>query len=247
MSGKAALTVRDLRAGYGEQDILKGVSITVPEGRIVAIVGPNGSGKSTLLKAIYGIVPVRAGTVELEGASLKGRRPDQITAMGLNMVPQIANVFPEMSVLENLELGALPIRHRYREQLAKVLAAQPLLERLLPQRAATLSGGQRQMVALGRALMSDPKLILLDEPSAGLAPMVQDQVFAKVKEINGQGVSVLMVEQRARQCLAIADYAYVLEQGQNRLEGEAAALMNDPEVIRLYLGAARTPVAGAPA
>jgi ABC-type branched-subunit amino acid transport system ATPase component len=235
----AALTVRDLRAGYGEQDILKGISITVPEGRIVAIVGPNGSGKSTLLKAIYGIVPVRAGTVELQGTSLAGRRPDQITGLGLNMVPQIANVFPEMSVLENLELGALPIRRRYREQLAKVLAAQPLLERLLPQRAATLSGGQRQMVALGRALMSDPRLIILDEPSAGLAPMVQDQVFAKIKEINGQGVSVLMVEQRARQCLAIADYAYVLEQGLNRLEGEATALMHDPEVVRLYLGAAR--------
>jgi ABC-type branched-subunit amino acid transport system ATPase component len=235
----AALTVRDLRAGYGEQDILKGVSITVPEGRIVAIVGPNGSGKSTLLKAIYGIVPVRAGTIELRGTSLVGRRPDQITGLGLNMVPQIANVFPEMSVLENLELGALPIRRRYPEQLAKVLAAQPLLERLLPQRAATLSGGQRQMVALGRALMSDPRLIILDEPSAGLAPMVQDQVFAKIKEINGQGVSVLMVEQRARQCLAIADYAYVLEQGLNRLEGEATALMHDPEVVRLYLGAAR--------
>ena len=155
------------------------------------------------------------------------------------MVPQIANVFPDLSVLENLEIGALPIRRQFREQSTKVLAALPLLEPLLGRRAATLSGGQRQMLAVGRALMSNPSLLILDEPSAGLAPMVQDEVFAKIKAVNALGVSILMVEQKARQCLAVADYGYVLEQGRNRLEGPAQALLSDPEVIKLYLGAGK--------
>jgi ABC-type branched-subunit amino acid transport system ATPase component len=243
MSG-AVLSVRDIQAGYGEEMVLKGVSIEVARGTIVAIIGPNGSGKSTLLKVIYGLLPARQGSVTLShepGAArtLTGMAPSAITALGLNMVPQLANVFPEMSVLENLQIGALPIRHRLREQLDKVLAALPALGSMLDKRAATLSGGQRQMLAVGRALMSDPRLLILDEPSAGLAPKVQDEVFAKIKAINGLGVSILMVEQRARQCLAIAHYGYVLEQGRNRLEGPAAAMLTDPEVIRLYLGARR--------
>ena len=160
--------------------------------------------------------------------------PHRITALGVNMVPQIANVFADLSVAENLEIGAILNRHRLRERMDVVLAALPAMRRLLPRRAATLSGGQRQMLAVGRALMSDPRLLILDEPSAGLAPRVQDEVFAIVRTINGLGVSVLMVEQRARQCLAIADYGYVLEQGHNRLEGSAQALLRDPEVVRLY-------------
>jgi ABC-type branched-subunit amino acid transport system ATPase component len=230
------LSARDLRAGYGGEDILRGVSIAVPERSIVAIIGPNGSGKSTLLKAIYGLIPVRAGSVSLAGNELAGMRPHRITALGVNMVPQLANVFPDLSVFENLEVGAILNRHRLRERLDAVLAALPALRGLLSRRAATLSGGQRQMLAVGRALMSDPRLLILDEPSAGLAPRVQDEVFAIVRTINGLGVSVLMVEQRARQCLAIADYGYVLEQGRSRLEGPAQALLQDPEVVRLYLG-----------
>jgi branched-chain amino acid transport system ATP-binding protein len=230
------LSARDLRAGYGGEDILRGVSIAVPERSIVAIIGPNGSGKSTLLKAIYGLIPVRAGSVSLAGNELAGMRPHRITALGVNMVPQLANVFPDLSVFENLEVGAILCRHRLRERLDAVLAALPALRGLLSRRAATLSGGQRQMLAVGRALMSDPRLLILDEPSAGLAPRVQDEVFAIVRTINGLGVSVLMVEQRARQCLAIADYGYVLEQGRNRLEGPAQVLLKDPEVVRLYLG-----------
>jgi ABC-type branched-subunit amino acid transport system ATPase component len=238
------LTVENVRAGYGDEDILHGVSITVPRGRIVAIIGPNGSGKSTLLKAVYGLVPPRQGRIILSDRTgapcdLAGMRPNRITALGVNMVPQLANVFPEMSVLENLEIGALPIRERLKEQLEAVLSALPLLRAMLHKRAATLSGGQRQMLGVGRALMSDPHLLILDEPSAGLAPKVQDEVFAKVKAINALGVSVLMVEQRARQCLAIADYGYVLEQGRNRLEGAAANMLTDPEVVRLYLGVRR--------
>jgi ABC-type branched-subunit amino acid transport system ATPase component len=229
------LNVYQLRAGYGGEDILHGVSITVTEGRIVAIIGPNGSGKSTLLKAIYGLIPIRAGAVSLAGTELAGLRPHRITALGVNMVPQLLNVFPDLSVLENLEIGAILNSHRLRERLDTVLTALPGLRGLLSRRAATLSGGQRQMLAVGRALMSDPRLLILDEPSAGLAPRVQDEVFAIVRGINGLGVSVLMVEQRARQCLAIADYGYVLEQGRNRLEGPAEALLRDPEVVRLYL------------
>ena len=230
------LSVRDVRAGYGGEDILRGVSIAVPERSIVAIIGPNGSGKSTLLKAIYGLIPLRAGSVSLAGNELAGMRPHRITALGVNMVPQIANVFADLSVFENLDVGAILNRHRLRERLDVVLAALPALRGLLSRRAATLSGGQRQMLAVGRALMSDPRLLILDEPSAGLAPRVQDEVFAIVRTINGLGVSVLMVEQRARQCLASADYGYVLEQGRNRLEGSAQALLQDPEVVRLYLG-----------
>jgi len=243
MSGDI-LTAEALRAGYGDEDILKGVSIRVPRGGLVAIIGPNGSGKSTLLKTIYGIVRTRAGNtiLHMEGiddTSLTGLRPAAITALGLNMVPQLANVFPEMSVRENLEIGAVPLKGRFKERLDKVLAALPFVEPLLGKRAATLSGGQRQMVAFGRALMSDPKLLILDEPSAGLAPKVQDEIFALIKTINERGVSILMVEQRARQCLAISDYGYVLEQGRNRLEGPARDMLTNAEVVRLYLGTAK--------
>ncbi|MCX5493381.1 ABC transporter ATP-binding protein [Kaistia dalseonensis] len=235
------LKVEGLKAGYGEENILHGISIRVPRRSIVAIIGPNGSGKSTLLKSIYGLVSIRGGSVTLFDAeekpvSLVGKRSNAITALGMNMVPQLANVFADMTVLENLQMGSLPARHKYAERYERVLDALPLIKGMLSKRAATLSGGQRQMVAFGRALMSDPSLLLLDEPSAGLAPMVQEEIFSKTREINALGVSILMVEQRARQCLAIADYGYVLEQGRNRLEGTGAAMIDDPEVIRLYLG-----------
>lgn len=237
-----ALTVRGLHAGYGGEDVLHGVSLTVPRGAIVAVIGPNGSGKSTLLKAIYGLLPSRRGHVTLCAADrtheLAGLPPHRITALGVNMVPQLANVFPDMSVQENLEIGGLPARNRL-DQRDKVLAALPQLGTMLRKRAATLSGGQRQMLGLARALMSDPSLLILDEPSAGLAPMVQDDVFARIKTVNTLGVSVLMVEQKARQCLTIADYGYVLEQGRNRLEGPARSMLQDPEVVRLYLGVRR--------
>ena len=233
------LLVRGLFSGYNEEDVLKGVDIEVERRAIVAIIGPNGSGKSTLLRTIYGLIPSRRGEImlfdqERRGHSLNRMKPERITSLGVNMAPQLANVFPEMSVHENLEIGALPIRHRFAEQRDKVLAALPLLKPMLAKRAATLSGGQRQALAI--ALMSDPSLLILDEPSAGLAPIVQDEVFATVQAINRLGVSILMVEQRARQCLAIAHFGYVLEQGRNRLAGAAHELMNDPEVVRLYLG-----------
>jgi ABC-type branched-subunit amino acid transport system ATPase component len=235
------LTAREVSAGYGDENILHGVSIDVRRGTIVAVIGPNGSGKSTLLKTLYGLVPARQGRVTLfpeagRGVELTGLKPSRITALGVNMVPQLANVFAEMSVLENLEIGALPARERCTEQLERVLAAFPMLRTLLRKRAATLSGGQRQMLGVARAMMSDPRVLILDEPSAGLAPAVLEEVFARVRAINQAGVSILMVEQKARQCLAMADYGYVLDQGRNRLEGPGPTLLEDPEVVRLYLG-----------
>jgi ABC-type branched-subunit amino acid transport system ATPase component len=239
-----ALTVRDVHAGYGGEDVLHGVSLDVSRGTVVAVIGPNGSGKSTLLKAIYGLLPVRRGSVILfdnqrTARDLADLPPHRVTALGVNMVPQLGNVFPNLSVQENLEIGALPARRQFNQQLDKVFATLPQLGTMLRKRAATLSGGQRQMLGLARALMSDPSLLILDEPSAGLAPMVQDEVFAQIRTINSLGVSVLMVEQKARQCLAIADYGYVLEQGRNRLDGPAKSMLEDREVVRLYLGVRR--------
>jgi len=235
------LSVRGLVAGYSDENVLHGVSLDVPRGAIVAVIGPNGCGKSTLLKTIYGLVRARGGEVvyhdgqEIE-QRLDGLRPHAVTRLGVNMVPQLANVFPELSVRENLMVGADVAGGRFGDRLERVLRTFPALEPALPKRAATLSGGQRQMLGLGRALIADPHLLILDEPSAGLAPAVVDEVFTKVKAINGEGVSILMVEQKARQCLALADYAYVLDMGRNRIEGTGQQLLADQEVIAAYLG-----------
>jgi neutral amino acid transport system ATP-binding protein len=235
------LSVRDVVAGYFDENVLHGVSIDVPAGAIVAVIGPNGSGKSTLLKTIYGLLAARQGDVVFVDRSgtrqnLVGRRPHAITRLGVNMVPQLANTFPELSVRENLEIGADVAGGHFADRLEKVLQTFPALTLALPKRAATLSGGQRQMLGIARALIADPQLLILDEPSAGLAPAIVDEVFAKVKAINATGVSILMVEQKARQCLALADYGYVLDMGQNRIEGTGAHLLNDREVIDAYLG-----------
>jgi ABC-type branched-subunit amino acid transport system ATPase component len=243
MSGERdpILSVRNLVAGYVDENVLHGVSIDVPSGAIVAVIGPNGSGKSTLLKTIYGLVPPRDGEVifrDRDGTrqNLVGLRPHAITRLGLNMVPQLANVFPDMSVRENLEVGADAAGGRFADRLAWVLDTFPALEPALPKRAATLSGGQRQMLGIARALIADPQLLILDEPSAGLAPAVVEEVFSRVKSINDEGVSILMVEQKARQCLALSDYGYVLDMGQNRIEGTGEQLLTDRDVIDAYLG-----------
>jgi ABC-type branched-subunit amino acid transport system ATPase component len=235
------LSVRGLVSGYADENVLHGVSIDIPTGAIVAVIGPNGCGKSTLLKTIYGLVPPRGGEVvfrDREGArhNLVGLRPHVMTKLGLNMTPQLANVFPDMSVRENLEIGADMAGGHFADRLERVLHTFPALEPALSKRAATLSGGQRQMLGIGRALIANPQLLILDEPSAGLAPAVVDEVFAKVKAINAEGVSILMVEQKARQCLALSDYGYVLDMGQNRMEGTGHDLLNDREVIDAYLG-----------
>jgi neutral amino acid transport system ATP-binding protein len=242
MNGRSlVLSARNLVSGYFDENVLHGVSIDVPAGAIVAVIGPNGSGKSTLLKTIYGLLSARAGTIVFvdragERHNLVGRRPHAVTKLGLNMVPQLANTFPELSVRENLEVGGDVADGRFADRLERALDTFPALKPALPKRAATLSGGQRQMLGIARALMADPQLLILDEPSAGLAPAVVDEVFAKVKAINADGVSILMVEQKARQCLALADYGYVLDMGQNRIAGTGKDLLANPEVIAAYLG-----------
>jgi ABC-type branched-subunit amino acid transport system ATPase component len=235
------LTVRDLVSGYVDENVLHGVSIDVPAGAIVAVIGPNGCGKSTLLKTIYGLVPPRGGQVlfrdhQGQQHDLAGLPPYAITRLGLNMVPQIANVFPDMSVQENLEIGAGVASGRFVDHLERVLVTFPALRAALTKRAATLSGGQRQMLGIARALIAGPQLLILDEPSAGLAPAVVDEVFATVDTINAEGVTILMVEQKARQCLALSDYGYVLDMGQNRIAGTGQQLLENQEVIAAYLG-----------
>lgn len=235
------LAVRGLRAGYGEVDVISDVNLNVAADGFVSIIGPNGAGKSTLLKALYGLLRPRDGTITLDGQhELAGKKPYQITGLGMNYVPQVANVFPGMSVTENLEVGAMPVRRETAERMERMFELFPLLRERRRQRAGTMSGGQRQMLALARALIPDPKLLLLDEPSAGLAPKVVGEVFAKLREINELGVAILMVEQNARRSLAMSDYSYVLDLGRNRYEGRGSDLLRDPKISELYLGGART-------
>jgi len=226
----------DLTGGYGDADILHGVSLSVEPGEIVVIVGPNGAGKSTALKAVFGLVTVRGGRIGLNGTDLTGKRTDQIVRAGISFVPQTENVFPSLTVEENLEMGAYLRNDDIAPQKARVFELFPPLLEKRRQPAGTLSGGQRQMVAMGRALMLDPKLLLVDEPTAGLSPLFMDQIFSILKTINQTGVAILMVEQNAKQALAIADRGYVLATGQNRHEGSGRELLDDPAVAEMFLG-----------
>lgn len=235
-SKATVLEVSGLVAGYGEVQILHGVSLRVAEGEMVAVIGPNGAGKSTLMKAIVGLVRPQAGRVLLRGQDITGLPPEQVVARGICYVPQADNVFPSLTVQENLEMGAYLVPKQVKERLERAFALFPELAQRRHERAGRLSGGQRQMLALARALMLDPQVLLLDEPSAGLAPRMVEVVFAKVREINAAGTAVLMVEQNAREALKLAHRAYVLAMGQNRLEGPAQELLGSPEVARSYLG-----------
>ncbi|MFV9673542.1 MAG: ABC transporter ATP-binding protein [Acidimicrobiia bacterium] len=217
-------------------DILRGVDLTLADGELVGIIGPNGAGKSTLVKAIFGLVPVREGLVTLRGDDISNLAAHELVALGVGYVPQRANVFPSLTVEDNLRMGLYLDPKAWDERLAAVVEIFPLLEDRSEQRAGFLSGGERQMVAIGRALMMDPSVLLLDEPSAGLSPANQDLVFERVRGIADSGVSVIMVEQNARRCLQIADRAYVLDQGQNAHTGPGHDLLHDPKVIDLYLG-----------
>jgi branched-chain amino acid transport system ATP-binding protein len=217
-------------------DILRGVDLTLANGELVGIIGPNGAGKSTLVKAIFGLVPVREGLVTLRGDDISNLAAHQLVALGVGYVPQRANVFPSLTVEDNLRMGLYLDPKAWDERLAAVVEIFPLLTDRSEQRAGFLSGGERQMVAIGRALMMDPSVLLLDEPSAGLSPANQDLVFERVRGIADSGVSVIMVEQNARRCLQIADRAYVLDQGRNAHTGPGRDLLHDPKVIDLYLG-----------
>lgn len=228
---------QDLHAGYLPGiNILNGCSLTANEGDLIGIIGPNGAGKSTLLKAIFGQVNVREGHVLLKGEDITNMKANKLVSKGVAFVPQTNNVFPSLTIEENLQMGVFQSPKRFQERFDFVTNIFPDLGKRRAQRAGSLSGGERQMVAMGRALMIDPSVLLLDEPSAGLSPVRQDEAFLRVKEVNQAGVTIIMVEQNARRCLQICDRAYVLDQGKDAYTGTGRELLNDPKMIDLYLG-----------
>lgn len=236
-NGELLLEARSVYAGYlPGVDILRDLDLDLFDGELVGIIGPNGAGKSTFIKAVFGLVDVRQGTVRLRGADITTLAAHELVARGVGYVPQRANVFPSLTVEENLRMGLYLAPKLWDQRIEYVTELFPLLRDRSSQKAGLLSGGERQMVAMGRALMMDPSLLLLDEPSAGLSPANQDLVFERVRRIADTGVSILMVEQNARRCLQIADRAYVLDQGTNAYEGTGHELMHDTNVIALYLG-----------
>jgi branched-chain amino acid transport system ATP-binding protein len=234
----ALLEVEELRAGYGKMEILKGVSLRVEAGQVVSIIGPNGAGKSTVFRTLFGLLPARQGRVRLDGEDITNRSPAELLRRGMAYVPQGRNVFPLMTVEENLRLGAY-IRRRSAEleqDVARVFETFPPLREARGKRAADLSGGQQQMLEMGRALLLRPRLLLLDEPTLGLAPLVFREIFRIITELRRAGQTILMVEQNAAKALEISDYAYVLELGVNRYQGSGEEIRTDERVRRLYLG-----------
>ena len=217
-------------------NILDGCDLVAHPGDLIGIIGPNGAGKSTLLKAIFGLVEIRSGAVHLAGGDITNTSPHRLVSRGMGFVPQTDNVFPSLTIRENLEMGAYQAVGDFDDRYTFVCELFPRLAERADQRAGALSGGERQMVAMGRALMMEPKVLLLDEPSAGLSPLLQDDVFARVAAINATGVTIIMVEQNARRCLEICHRGYVLDQGRNAYTDTGRALLDDPRVIDLYLG-----------
>jgi len=230
------LSAQGMTGGYGGMDILKGVQLAVDAGEIVVIVGPNGAGKSTAMKAIFGLVHLREGSVVFDGDTITNAQPERLVRVGLGYVPQERNIFPNLSVHENLEMGAYIRRDNITASLERVYELFPPLVDKRKQAAGELSGGQRQMVAFGRALMTDPRILMLDEPTAGLSPLFMDEIFDRIIAVNQTGVGILMVEQNARQALEIADRGYVLATGENRYIDTGPNLLADREVVESFLG-----------
>jgi branched-chain amino acid transport system ATP-binding protein len=236
-SSAALVKADELIAGYlPGVNILNGCDFYADEGELVGIIGPNGAGKSTLLKAMFGLVKINSGTVTLRGEEITNLKADKLVRKGIGFVPQTNNVFPSLTIEENLQMGLYQAPSKFAERFEFVCGLFPALADRRRQRTGSLSGGERQMVAMSRALMMDPAVLLLDEPSAGLSPALQDEVFIRTKQINRAGVTVIMVEQNARRCLQICDRGYVLDQGRNAYSGTGQELMHDPKVIELYLG-----------
>ena len=230
------LRLESVTAGYTDENIIHEVTLKVEKGEIVSIIGPNGSGKSTLMKSVFGLTRMRGGRIRFLGQDVTGKRPDELVRLGLAYVPQERNVFSSLTVKENLEMGGVSLAGEMEERLEGVLELFPRLAERLGQRAGTLSGGEQKMLAVGRAMVTRPSLLMLDEPSAALSPKVMGQLFAEIEEINRRGVTILMVEQNARRALAISDRGYILELGRNRFQGPAKSLLDNPEVCSLYLG-----------
>ncbi|MGH1490859.1 MAG: ABC transporter ATP-binding protein [Acidimicrobiales bacterium] len=246
MSDLPLINVNNVVAGYvPEVNILNGCNLEVFQGELIGIVGPNGAGKSTLLKAMFGLLHIREGSITLGGDEISHLKAHALVEKGIGFVPQNNNVFPSLTIEENLEMGVFLAPGRFDERFEVVAEMFPRLAERRKQRAGSLSGGERQMLAMSRALMMDPKVLLLDEPSAGLSPALQDQVFVNTKQINNAGISIVMVEQNARRCLQICDRGYVLDQGTNAYTDTGKNLLNDPKVIELYLGTLAKAVGGA--
>ncbi len=237
ISNQLILEASNVVAGYVDGvDILQGANLSVYEGELVTVIGSNGAGKSTLAKAIFGLVPVRSGEILFGDRNLIGLKPEQIVRQGISYVPQVANVFPSLSVSDNLDMGAYTREGNIAAVKDKIYTTFPVLAKRRNQRAGTLSGGERQMLAMGRALMLEPKLLILDEPSAALSPILVQDIFNLIQQINQTGTSIILVEQNARKALAIADRGYVMHLGKDEFTGKGADLLNDPEVTELYLG-----------
>jgi len=226
----------NMTGGYGSADILHDCTIGVEQGEIAVVVGPNGAGKSTAMKAIFGMLNLRQGRVTIDGEDITALKPEERVLKGMGFVPQTANVFTSLSVEENLEMGAFIRRDDFSKTMEQVFDLFPILKEKRKQPAGELSGGQRQQVAVGRALMTEPKVLMLDEPTAGVSPIVMDELFDRIIEVARTGIAILMVEQNAKQALNIADKGYVLVQGENRFTDTGAALMANPEVRRAFLG-----------
>ncbi|MGI9334028.1 MAG: ABC transporter ATP-binding protein [Gammaproteobacteria bacterium] len=233
----AVLELESVCAGYGESDILHDISLRVDGGEIVVVIGPNGAGKSTAMKAVFGLLQIHSGAIRLAGEEITNTPPEEVVKQGVAFVPQTANVFVSLSVDENLEMGAYVSRESPRARIEEIYELFPPLREKRRHAAGSLSGGQRQMVAMGKALMLHPKILLLDEPTAGLSPKYRGEIFHIVKDMNAAGATILMVEQNAKQALAIADRGYVLVDGKNRFEGSGGELLADDEVARMFLGA----------
>ncbi|MBM7803008.1 branched-chain amino acid transport system ATP-binding protein [Curtobacterium luteum] len=235
--GEPVLSAKNLVAGYlPGVNILNGCDLDCYPGELIGIIGPNGAGKSTLLKALFGLVSIREGAVTLQGEDITNLKANKLVQAGVGFVPQTNNVFPSLSIEENLQMGLYLRPRKFAERLEVIYDLFPVLAQRRNQRAGSLSGGERQSVAMARALMMDPKVLLLDEPSAGLSPVRQDETFIRTRRINKAGVSIIMVEQNARRCLQICDRGYVLDQGRNAYSGTGRELADDPKVIELYLG-----------
>ena len=236
MSSLPTLEITDLFAGYGESEILKNINISVEPAQTVAIIGPNGAGKSTVIKAVLGLLNVTGGAISLNGQDIIGVAPDEAIRQGISYVPQTHNVFPNLSVLENLEMGAWTRKTGIKERIDDMFTLFPDLQAKKSKVAGSLSGGQRQMVAMAKALMVNSKIMLLDEPTAGLSPKYQSEIFQTIKKINDNGVPILLVEQNAKQALEIADKGYVLVDGVNKVQGTGQELLGDSNVARMFLG-----------
>lgn len=222
--------------GYGDTEILHGVSLKVSAGEIVVVIGPNGAGKSTAMKAVFGLLNLTSGSVKLDNLNITNMPPEKVVRQGVCYVPQTSNIFPSLTVEENLEMGAYVRKDDYKPRMQEIYELFPPLKEKRKQAAGTLSGGQRQMVAMGKAMMLEPKILLLDEPTAGLSPKYRGEIFSIIKMVNETGTPILMVEQNAKQALRIANRGYVLVDGKNKYEGSGSELLNDPEVAEMFLG-----------